>query len=40
MKPRLYEAIAQEKGYWEFCTAAVGLCWMQDVSVHDAIIAP
>ena len=27
-------AIDQEKGSWEFCTAAVGLCWMQDAPVH------
>ena len=27
-------AIAQEKGSWEFCSAAVELCWMQDAPVH------
>ena len=28
------KALAQEKGSWEFCSAAVGLCWMQYAPVH------
>jgi len=27
-------AISQEKVSWEFFTATVGLCWMQDAPAH------
>jgi len=32
-----YGAIVHEKGSWELCTAAVGLCWTQDAPVHRLV---